>query len=62
LGKRNHGSGKKLRAKLEAARNEALRESFRAGGAMADLKRASDELQVTMLELDRAVWKTSPKV
>jgi hypothetical protein len=49
-------------AKLEAARNEALRERFRAGGAMADLKRASNELQVTMLELDRAVWKTSPKV
>jgi hypothetical protein len=51
-----------LRAEIEKARNEAVRESFRAGGALADLQRASDELQVTMIEMDRAVWKTSPKV
>jgi hypothetical protein len=30
--------------KLEKARADALRESFRLGGAMADLQRASDEL------------------
>ena len=30
--------------KLEEARADALRESFRLGGAMADLQRASDEL------------------
>ena len=58
----NHGDGNIFRAKLEAARNEALREKFRSGAAMTDLKCASDELQVTMLELDRAIWKTSPKV
>jgi len=47
---------------LRKARNEALRESFRLGGAMNDLQRASDDLQSTMVDLDRAVWKTSPKV
>jgi hypothetical protein len=31
--------------KLEKARADALRESFRLGGAMADLQRASDELK-----------------
>jgi hypothetical protein len=51
-----------LRSKLEAARAEALRESFRLGGAMQDLQRASDDFQVTMIELERAVWKTGPKV
>lgn len=60
---RNHRAGPKtLREKIEAARAEALRERFRAGGAMQDLKRAADELQVAMIELDRAVRKTSPKV
>ncbi|HVX91069.1 MAG TPA: hypothetical protein VHC20_05605 [Candidatus Paceibacterota bacterium] len=53
---------KTVREKLEAARAEALRERFRAGGAMQDLQRAADELQVTMIELDRAVWKTGPQV
>lgn len=53
---------KALRAKLEAARAEALRESFRLGGAMQSLQRAADDLQVTMIDLERAVWKTGPKV
>ncbi len=51
-----------VRAKLEAARAEALRESFRLGGAMQDLKRAADDVQIAMIDLDRAVWKTGPKV
>ena len=61
---RNHrrAGPKSLREKIEAARAESLRERFRAGGAMQDLKRAADELQVTMIELERAVWKTGPKV
>lgn len=50
------------RARLDAARAEALRESFRLGGAMQDLRRAADDVQVAMIELDRAVWKTGPKV
>lgn len=53
---------KALRTKLEAARAEALRESFRLGGAMQSLQRAADDLQVTMIDLERAVWKTGPKV
>jgi hypothetical protein len=59
---RKKNSTEKLRAKLKAARNEALRERFRLGGAMADLKCACHELQVTMLKLNRVVWKTNPKV
>lgn len=50
------------RARLDAARAEALRESFRLGGAMQDLKRAADDVQIAMINLDRAVWKTGPKV
>lgn len=62
-GNLNRRTGAKaLRDELEAARAEALRESFRLGGAMLDLQRAADDLQVTMIELDRAVWKTGPKV
>ena len=53
---------KALRDKLEAARAEALRESFRLGGAMQGLQRAADDLQVTMIDLERAIWKTGPKV
>lgn len=34
-----------MNKKLEKARADALRESFRLGGAMADLQRASDELK-----------------
>jgi hypothetical protein len=49
-------------ARAEALRAEALRESFRLGGAMQDLRRAADDVQVAMIELDRAVWKTGPKV
>jgi len=57
-----NSSVKRLKVDLLTARNEALHESFRLRGAMADLKRAADELQLTLLELDRAVWKTSPVV
>ncbi len=64
--KRNCSVGKK-RAKaplvaLRLAREDALRESFRLGGAMADLKRASDELAIATIELERAVLGTTPKV
>ena len=52
----------KIRGKLETARAEALRESFRLGGAMQDLKRSADDIQIAMIDLDRAVWKTGPKV
>lgn len=59
---RSRSTGPKaLRGKLEAARADALRESFRLGGAMQDLQRAADDLQVTMIDLERAVWKTGPK-
>lgn len=60
--KRNHRSAKTDRQKIEQARAEALRESFRLGGAMQDLKRAADSVQIAMIELDRAVWKTGPRV
>jgi hypothetical protein len=60
-GKRRVGR-RTVRERLEAARAEALREKFRAGGALLDLKCAADELQITMIELDRAIWKTGPKV
>lgn len=33
---------------LQKARADALRESFRLGGAMADLQRASDELSAVL--------------
>jgi len=60
---RNRRTGaRSLRNELEAARAEALRESFRLGGAMQDLQRSADDLQVTMIELERAVWKTGPSV
>lgn len=59
---RQDNSRTKVRAKLEAARAEALRESFRLGGAMHDLKRSADDVQIAMIDLDRAVWKTGPKV
>lgn len=55
-------SSKNLRAALHQARNEALRESFRLGGAIADLNHAAQEVNKTMVELDRAVWKTGPEV
>lgn len=34
-----------MNKRLEKARADALRESFRLGGAMADLQQASDELR-----------------
>ena len=55
-------SAKTVRQRLEQARAEALRGSFLLGGSMQDLKRAADEAQIAMIELDRAVWKTGPKV
>jgi hypothetical protein len=51
-----------MRARLQAARNSALRESFRLGGAMASLQRASDDLQQTFIAMERAVYKTGPRV
>ena len=60
--KRNHHSAKTDREKVEQARAEGLRESFRLGGAMQDLKRAADSVQIAMVELDRAVWKPGPTV
>jgi hypothetical protein len=36
--------------KLEKARADAIRESFRLGGAMADLQRASDELKAVTIQ------------
>jgi hypothetical protein len=63
---RNHSRREKLakstQAKLQAARNSALRESFRLGGAMADLQRASDDLQQTFIAMERAVLRTGPRV
>ena len=63
---RNRSGRKKVTkstlAKLQAARNSALRESFRLGGAMADLQRASDDLQHTFIAMERAVYKTGPRV
>jgi hypothetical protein len=62
----NRSARKKLAkstlAKLQAARNRALRESFRLAGAMASLKRASDDLELTSIAMERAVHKTGPKV
>lgn len=60
--KRKHRSAKTDRERVEQARAEFLRESFLLGGAMQDLKRAADSVQIAMIELDRAVWKTGPKV
>jgi hypothetical protein len=63
---RNRNGRKKLTkstlAKLQAARNCALRESFRLAGAMASLKRASDDLEQTAIAMERAVYKTGPRV
>ena len=49
-------------AELQAARNCALRESFRLGGAMASLERASEDLEQTSIAMERAVLGTGPKV
>jgi hypothetical protein len=53
---------KSMRARLQAAREDALRESFRLGGAMASLQRASDDLQQTFIAMERAVTRTGPRV
>jgi hypothetical protein len=55
-------STKSTLAELKAAREDALRESFRLGGAMASLQRASDDLQQTFIAMERAVFRTDQKV
>jgi hypothetical protein len=53
---------KSMRARLQAAREDALRESFRLAGAMASLKRASEDLELTSIAMERAVLRTGPRV
>jgi hypothetical protein len=55
-------STKSTLAELQAARKCAMRESFRLAGAMTSLKRASDDLELTSIAMERAVYKTGPRV
>jgi hypothetical protein len=51
-----------LPRELRRARNTALKQAARARKALADLNLASAELDSVAIELDRAVYHTSPKV
>jgi len=59
--KRGRNSAAATRTALEKARKETLRESFRLGGAMLDLQRASNAAQRAIMDTDRAVRKAPAK-